>query len=293
MATSADKDDDRDDDDDKDEAEESEEGEEKSAAPKAADKKAASAKSAAAKSDDDDDDDEDDDDEDEDEDDEDDEPPAKPAAKAAAKPAAKSSAKPAAKSAPVTAKRGPATAARTTRARPVPAKQGGALGKSMILFIIIIGGVAAAFALLGREDTAPPKWKVGESVDLEITLVSTDRTDLSCAAADEVAGKHCGFEGQNKPWSKGDNADDQKLLKPYTTVNGVQLLGAGMWSDAGMTATPLPPVARFSAKCKYKVEGTIKKASVRWKNDGPWFDRADDLYAGSFSSCKVLAPSNQ
>ena len=51
--------------------------------------------------------------------------------------------------------------------------------------------------------------------------------------------------------------------------------------------------AEFLVDGKYKVEGTVKKSSVRWKNDGPWFDRADELYAGSFSGCKVLAPSNQ
>lgn len=216
------------------------------------------------------------DDEDDDEDDEEEE------AKPAAKPVAKAST-----AKPSTAKR---TSAPLAKGRPsaTPARKSGSLGKSMFLFVIIVGGLAAAFALLGQESSsgpAAPKWKTGDTADLELTLVADDKKNLACGAADEIAGAHCAFEAQAKPWSKGDSADDKKLLKPYTTVDHVQILAAGLWSDPAMAGTL--PATRFSVKCKYKVEGKMKAASIRWASDGPWYD-SKDLYAGSISSCKLV-----
>jgi hypothetical protein len=215
-------------------------------------------------------------DEDEDEDEDDEEEEAKPAPKPVAKvTAAKAGA----------SKRG---AVPLAKARPVAARKGGSLGKSMILFVIIVGGLAAAFALLGTESSsgpAAPKWKTGDTADLELTLVADDKKNLACSASDEVAGAHCAFEDKAKAWSKGDNADDKKLLKPYTTTDHVQVLASGLWSDPGMTGTL--PAVRFSVKCKYKVEGKVKAAAIRWASDGPWYD-SKDLYTGSISSCKLV-----
>jgi hypothetical protein len=180
--------------------------------------------------------------------------------------------------------------AKGARPRQAPAApQGGSsLGKSMILFVVIIGGLAAGFAILGREEQSgppKPKWSVGQTVDVEITLVKNDRQDLACASSDEVGGKHCAFEGQNKPWSKGDSADDKKLLKPYTTTDRVQFTAAGVWSEPALAPEKLPG-SRFSVKCKYKVEGMVKNVAVRWESTGQWFP-GNEWYAGSVSDCKL------
>jgi hypothetical protein len=216
-------------------------------------------------------------DEDEDDDGEDDE---EEEAKPAAKPVANASAvKPAA------AKRASVPRA---KAHPVPARKGGSLGKSMILFVLIVGGLAAAFALLGQESSsgpAAPKWKTGDTADLELTVIADDKKNLACASTDDVAGAHCAFEDKAKPRPSGDIADDKKLLKPYTTVDHVQVLASGLWTDPGMTGTL--PTARFSVKCKYKVEGKMKAAAIRWAIDGQWYD-SKDLYSGSISGCKVV-----
>ena len=215
------------------------------------------------------------DDEDEDEDDEEEE------AKPAAKPVASASIAKAA-----AAKRG---SAQLAKARPVAAtRKSGSLGKSMFLFVLIVGGLAAAFAFFGTESSsgpAAPKWKTGDTADLELTLVADDKKNLGCSSPDDIAGAHCAFEDKAKAWSKGDSADDKKLLKPYTTVDHVQVLASGLWSDPGMMGTL--PATRFSVKCKYKVEGKMKAASIRWNSDGPWYD-SKDLYSGSISGCKVV-----
>ena len=164
-------------------------------------------------------------------------------------------------------------------------KKGGSLGKSLVLFIIIVGGLAAGFAILGREDTpnagpAKPKWSTGQVVDVDVTLVKTDRTELGCASAEEVGDKHCAFDGAQKVRPAGD---DKKTYKPYTTVDRVQFVGAGLWSELGSAA--LPP-NRFTVKCKYRIEGTLKKLDVRWESAGPWYPQGD-WYAGTLSECKI------
>jgi hypothetical protein len=203
--------------------------------------------------------------------------------------AAEPSPKPAAKKAGAAKRAGAGKAARGA-AKPVDRQQkGGSLGKSMILFVLIIGGLVGLFALLGREQgrsgPAKPKWTTGQTVDVEITLIKTDRNDLSCAFGDEVAGKHCAFEAQNKPWSKGPISDDKTLLKPYTTTDHVQFAAAGLWSEPALAPDKLPP-NRFSVKCKYTVEGTIKQIFVRWDPAGPWHG-GTEWYAGKVSDCKI------
>src|SRR5262249_40866412 len=145
-------------------------------------------------------------------------PPVKPATKSATKAAAAGKG----------GRRGPGA-----RARPAtPSKRGGSLGKSMVLFIGIVGILLLGFAFLAREQPAEPvkqRWTPGQTVDVEITLVRSDRQELACASTEEIAGRHCGFEANNKAWSKGDNNDDKKLFKPYTTTDRMQFVAAGLW----------------------------------------------------------------
>ncbi len=219
------------------------------------------------------------DDDDDDDEEEDEEEEAKPAPEPVVKAvtANPGAAKPGA------VKRAPATLARTPAAR-----KSGSLGKSMILFLIIVGGLAAGFILLGDANNAgpaAPKWKTGDTADLDITLDPKDKIKLACAAPDEIGGAHCAFEAQTKPWSKGDSADDKKLLKPYTTVDHVQILASGLWTDPALTGTL--PTSRFTVKCKFKVEGKAKSSWMRWDVDGAW-NEVKDIYAGAISGCKLV-----
>jgi hypothetical protein len=168
--------------------------------------------------------------------------------------------------------------------------QGGSLGKSMILFLIIIGGLAGAFAYFGREPAGvgtSVKWKVGDKAAVEITLVASDIKDLSCWSEEEIKERHCAFESPTKGWSKGD-ADDRKLLRPYTTTDRAQFLGAGLWSEPALTGKL--PSARFAVKCTYTVEGKMKRPGIRWSAEGAWMDRTEDWFTGVLSDCKLVQP---
>jgi hypothetical protein len=160
--------------------------------------------------------------------------------------------------------------------------------------MLVVGGLLVAALvgggvyLLRRQGGSQGKWSVGQEADVEITIVPADSKNLACASADEIAGRHCAFEAQNKPWSKSTDADDKKILKPYTTTDRVQLAAAGLWSEPALSGGKLP-AGRFSVKCKFKVEGNLKKPSIRWAAAGPWSDSPRDWYAGAVSGC-VLVP---
>jgi len=165
------------------------------------------------------------------------------------------------------------------------------IGAVVVVFVGCVVMLGVGFAILGRESpprAARPKWKVGETTQVEITLVSGDRADVACASTAEVAGKHCAFEAPGKAWSRGSSADDKTLLRPYTTVDQVNLTAAGLWSEPALAPDKLP-TKRFTVKCTYEVEGTLDKLGVRWR-DGEQFFPNSEWYAGSVSDCKVAPP---
>lgn len=190
------------------------------------------------------------------------------------------------------AKSGAPKAASAPRAQAIPlppaVSSAAGLGKTLGLFVGVVGAIALLIMLVGAEragSTPEPKWKVGDTVDVELTLVSTDKSDLACASGTEVGGKHCAFESQNKPWSKGNTTDD-KTLKPYATVERVNLLAAGVWSQPVLEKEM--PKSRFSLKCKYAVEGKMPRADVRWREGEGWAG-VNEWYVGAVSDCKVAS----
>lgn len=191
------------------------------------------------------------------------------------------------------AKAAPAKAAAPKAAPPRPPPSAG-LGKSVSLFVLVVGGLSLGMLVLGSErgggPAAPPKWNDGQVVDVDITLVSTDKTDLACASGTEIKGLHCAYESQQKRWSKGDAADDKKTLKPYSTTNNLNMLAAGIWSEPVLAGDKMP-TSRFSLKCKFTVAGKMPRADVRW-HEGEGWNNVTDWYAGTVSDCKMGTVQN-
>lgn len=177
------------------------------------------------------------------------------------------------------------------RAAPPRPPPSAGLGKSVAIFVAVVGGISVLMLALGNErgtqGPAAPKWTDGQVVDVDITLVSTDRQDLACATGTELKGLHCQFESQTKRWSKPDANDDKKMLKPYSTTNGINFLAAGVWSDPALSGENLPKT-RFAVKCKLTVAGKMPRADVRW-HEGEGWNNVSDWYTGSVSDCKMGA----
>ena len=162
------------------------------------------------------------------------------------------------------------------------------LGKSVMLFVMVVGSITLLMLLLGSErgmsGPAAPTWKEGDTVDVDITLVSTDKQDLACASGGEVKGFHCGFESQGKRWTKSDPADEKKTLRPYSTTTGINFLAAGVWSDPALSGEL--PKTRFAVTCKLNVAGKMPRADVRW-HEGEGWNSVNDWYTGDVSACKL------
>jgi len=159
-----------------------------------------------------------------------------------------------------------------------------AMGKRLAVFAAVLVTLTAGFYVLPASDTLAPgaaKWKVGQLIDADITLVKEDATKLACGSTTAVAGRKCEYANKT---DKNDDVDDQHLLKPYTTVDQVQFLAAGLWSQIPKDKLP---AERFSVHCKYHVEGTIKNPLIRWDPKAPWGDKNPDWNAGYLSDCKL------
>ena len=162
------------------------------------------------------------------------------------------------------------------------------LGKSVMLFAIVVGSITLLMLLLGSErgisGPAAPTWKEGDTVDVDITLVSTDKQDLACASGGDVKGFHCGFESQGKRWTKSDPADEKKTLRPYSTTTGINFLAAGVWSDPALSGEL--PKTRFAVTCKLNVAGKMPRADVRW-HEGEGWNSVNEWFTGDVSNCKL------
>lgn len=180
-------------------------------------------------------------------------------------------------------------------ARPVPIEAPApppppvaSMGKRVFIFAILLVGLSVGLYFLPQSESAAngPRFKVPSTNDLTITVVPEDATALACASKQEVAGRKCEFGTKTE---KNDNLDDMKMLKPYTTVDGVQFLAAGLWSQPVVEKSKLPSSGtRFGLKCKYVVEGIVKAPFIRWNPAQAWADKNPDWNAGYLKDCTVV-----
>jgi len=142
------------------------------------------------------------------------------------------------------------------------------------------------FAITGygrRYAHANDGWAMGKSSSVELSLVREDRDNLACASDAVLDGLRCSHranarEAQPKP-------SDDLLLRPYSTVDKVLLLGSGLWSSPGM-AGPLPD-KRFTVVCNFHVVGAIKSVSFRWTLTGEFSPAGHAIPTGLLSECVV------
>lgn len=169
---------------------------------------------------------------------------------------------------------------------PAPAAS---LGKSVSAFMTILVVLAAGFWFLGTNESpfgkpGAPKWKLGETVTIVLTLDPKDDDNLACASDANIGGKRCEFKS---PTEKTEGKlDDASMLKPYKTTADEPLLAAGVWSSPDI-AKGKRPNGRFNYKCQFKVEAKVQRPMVRWNAAGQFGDQEVDWFAGSVSGCTV------
>lgn len=176
-----------------------------------------------------------------------------------------------------------------------------------ILLAIVIGLLGAdliymlgAPAEQGRPKPPPtPTYKIGQELETDITLVSTDARALACASDEEIDGRHCEFESSAPPkrWGKPLSKElppNQAVLAPYKTTDEVMFLVPGLFSEPALVERLKvdPPSfgqehIRFTAHCKMKIVGKMAKFDTRWQPNGQWYP-ASNVYVGTVSGCSVI-----
>lgn len=169
---------------------------------------------------------------------------------------------------------------------PAPAAS---LGKSVSAFMTILVVLAAGFWFLGTAESpfgkqGQPKWKIGDTIAIVLTLDPKDDDNLACASDANIGGKRCEFKSKTE--KTDGKLDDATTLKPYKTTADEPLLAAGVWSSPEI-AKGKRPNGRFNYKCQFKVEAKVQRPQVRWSAMGQFGDQEVDWFAGSVSNCVV------
>lgn len=160
---------------------------------------------------------------------------------------------------------------------------------------VFIGlGVAAVVivgAALAMQRSPQTPASTGDTVAADITLITSDRGDVDCAAANAVEPYHCGFTDENMAW-KGD---EQNKLKPFYTVDRHLYLIPGLFTQPSLQERykSEPPegkardsLKRFTAKCNLKIAGKVGGVRVRWLATGAW-SNPEEVEVATVIDCKV------
>ncbi len=160
---------------------------------------------------------------------------------------------------------------------------------------VFIGlGVAAVVivgAALAMQRSPQSSVSTGDTVEADITLITSDRADVDCSAATAVEPYHCGFTDENMAW-KGD---EQNKLKPFYTVDRHLYLIPGLFTQPALQERykSEPPegkardsLKRFTAKCSLKIAGKLGGVKVRWLATGAW-SNPEEVEVATVVECKV------
>ncbi len=173
-------------------------------------------------------------------------------------------------------------------------RDSGTSSKSQLKIWIAIGvGVVIALLLVfkpGSNAQSTGSAAVGSTVNGDLTLVTADRNELECAAANGVQNYQCGFVDEKQ----ARTLDEKMKLRPYMTVDRQLYLIPGLFLEPAIqqrfnTEPPTKPRAelkRFTAKCKIKVVGELDGVKLRWQPDGAW-DAPKKFPVATVSGCAI------
>jgi len=118
-------------------------------------------------------------------------------------------------------------------------------------------------------------WRLGGTHMVELTLVREDRTKLACAADVQIEDVRCEFRRNEQALAEA--LDDRRKLRPYKSVKGALLLGAGLWTSPDLDRAP---AGRFTAVCNFHILGVTRSAAVRWDMKGEFIRLKETLPVG-------------
>jgi hypothetical protein len=119
--------------------------------------------------------------------------------------------------------------------------------------------------------------QAGLVVDASITLITSDRENLSCALERDVGPYRCGFRAPDRPWPGETSRHD--LLAPYVAVEHRTFLVPALFDQPALVARyaaeppanqPRDRLRRFSVRCKLRLVERLDEVGARWSPDWEW-----------------------
>jgi hypothetical protein len=154
-----------------------------------------------------------------------------------------------------------------------------------------VGAVVIIGAALAMQRAPGAPGSQGGTVAADITLVTSDRADVDCAAAAGVAAYRCGFSDESMPW----HGEEQNKLKPFYTTDRHLYLIPGLFLAPPLQerfkseppdSKPRDQLKRFTAKCNLKIAGKVGGVKVRWLSTGAW-SNPEEVEVATVIDCKV------
>lgn len=126
-------------------------------------------------------------------------------------------------------------------------------------------------------EAGPPR--PGTVLDLELTLITSDRGDVACVSPTMFQRYACDFSGETTPRA----IEERDALRPYMTLDRQVYLLPGLFLEnqvqrryqAEPPQVPRDQLRRFSAQCRVQVQGRLRGFKLRWDATGRWSEPQD------------------
>lgn len=175
-----------------------------------------------------------------------------------------------------------------------------ALALLLAMSIIPVSGLGRLITKEAPETTARSSWKVGETANIHLTVVTSDYGDLACADLRNFNGNHCEFRNERERFTPAENApvDDNKrnTLQPYRTTDQNLILAAGLWAQPEVamrvheepaSGTSKRKLARFVVACDVKFVDEWEDPQIRWSPGENWSTQGKAMVT-ELQACRVL-----
>jgi hypothetical protein len=156
----------------------------------------------------------------------------------------------------------------------------------------IIFGVGFALAVplwLWRGELPHP----GAPRQVNLTLLTSDREDLSCALDGEYGGFRCGFGADGKPIEPA--VPPERTLSPYMNERRELFLIPNLFAQEALraryesespTKISRSRLKRFTAECNVRLVQKLEGVQVRWLRRGT-FSKMDAAWVAEAQHCAV------
>ena len=133
----------------------------------------------------------------------------------------------------------------------------------------------------------------GDQLEVDITLVSSDRDDLACGLNRKISGLSCAFSDNGKELSSQIPAE--QILAPYLTTSRQLFLIPHLFGQPTLAARYEAEMAkgrhrsrlkRFTVHCKLILVEKVQDVSVRWTRKDK-LNRFGDGWVAQVKTCEI------